>query len=424
MADFQPLTQPTVRDIAARVRAGEITPEDAVRASLDRIAAADGAINAFTEVWADYAINRARELAARPDLADLGLAGVPFAIKRNTARDNDVVKQLEAAGAIPVGVTANPQFCTWGVTDVPGRITRNPVRPGRTPGGSSGGAAAAVAAGMVPFAQGNDGMGSLRIPASACNLSTIKATPGAVPGRGGRNDWYGMSVQGVLAQDNDDLMLLMRELTGGRVDAAGTELPDDFGAILDLSSPITGFGAAEEWKEAARMAAKTLADAGAPLAEKKAPYPLNPLPMLARWTASVADTIEDDGMPDHLEWRNRVHAAIGRSLRWYISDRQVVRARSRMEKFLPGDNVLITPALATEPPSDRPWNSRPWSVNMIANMRFSPFVSVWNLLGFPAGIVVEPVTGVPVQVVARMTQERVLLAAMDRIAAGGIGGLG
>lgn len=290
-----------------------------------------------------------------------------------------------------------------------------------TPGGSSGGAAAAVAAGMVPFAQGNDGMGSLRIPSAACNLSTIKATPGIVPGHCGGNDWYGMAVQGVIAQDNDDLTLLMRELTRGHVDAVDAPLPADFGAVLDLSSPVAGFGAKPEWKEAARQAARTLSDAGLPVREEKAPYPLNPLPMLARWTASVADSLRDEGLPDHLEWRNRVHARIGRSLRWSISDRQVIRARSKMEKFLPGDNVLITPALATEPPTDGPWNSRPWAVNMASNMRYAPFVSVWNLLGFPAGVVVEPVSGMPVQVVARLTQERVLLTAMDRIAKGGVG---
>ncbi|WP_295628044.1 amidase [uncultured Corynebacterium sp.] len=421
---IQPLTQPTARDIAARVRSGTMTPEESVRVSLDAIAAMDGAVNAFVEVWADRAIRDARDLAKRPDLGDLGLAGVPFALKQNTDRGNPFVKRLEAAGAIPVGTTANPQFCTWGTTDVPGRTVRNPIRPGRTPGGSSGGAAAAVAAGMVPFAQGNDGMGSLRIPAAACNLSTIKATPGIMPGRVGGNDWYGMSVQGVIAQDNDDLTLLMREITLGHVDAVDAPLPERFGAVLDLSSPVAGFGATREWAGAARMAAKTLADADLPVREAKAPYPLNPLPMLARWTASVANELRDQGLPDHLEWRNRVHARIGRSLRWSIKDRQVLRARAKMEKFLAGDNVLITPALATEPPSDGPWNSRPWSANLVSNLRYAPYVSVWNLLGFPAGVVVEPVTGVPVQVVARMTQERVLLTAMDRIAAGGVRGSG
>lgn len=415
-----PVPQPTVRAIADRVRAGAMTPEDAVRGCLERIAAVDGSVRAFTEVWTDRALSAARELATRPDLGDLGLAGVPFAIKDNTAPDNAVVRRLEEAGAIVVGVTANPQFCAWGTTDGPGRTTRNPVRPGRTPGGSSGGAAAAVAAGMVPFAQGNDGMGSLRIPAAACNLSTLKATHGIVPGHCGGNDWYGMAVQGVIAQDNDDLTLLMRELTRGHVDAVDAPLPSRFGAVLDVSSPVAGVRATSQWAQPAAMAAKTLADAGLPVREAKAPYPLNPLPMLARWTASVADELRDTGLPDHLEWRNRVHARIGRSLRWSISDRQVIRARSKMEAFLGGDNVLITPALATDPPSDVPWHGRPWSANLVSNLRYAPYVSVWNLLGFPAGVVVEPVTGMPVQVVARLTQERVLLTAMDRIAGGGV----
>ena len=423
MREMKPIPQQTVRETADRVRRGELSPVDTVRDSLDRIGKLDGEVRAFTEVWAESALSDAEALAGRDDLADLALAGVPFALKDNTSRDNPVVQRLVEAGAIPVGTTAQPQFCTWGITDTPTRVVQNPVRPGRTPGGSSGGAAAAVAAGMVPFAQGNDGMGSLRIPAAACKLSTIKATPGIVPGDVGGNNWSGMAVQGVMAQDNQDLSIIMRELTRGHVDAVDAPLPAGFGVTLDLSSPVAGMGAKGEWLEAARQAAAIFRDAGTDVREAKAPYPLNPLPMLARWTAGVADSLRDEGLPDHLEWRNRVHARIGRSMRWSISDRQVVRARSKMEKFLPGDNVLITPALATDPPKTGPWHKRPWSVNMAVNMRYAPFVSVWNLLGFPAGVVVEPVTGVPVQVVARLTQERVLLTAMEKIAGGGYPGL-
>lgn len=423
MHDSKPNAQQTARAIAEEVRAGKSSPSDAVRGALERIAKLDPEVHAFVEVWGERALADAEALAARDDLADLPLAGVPFALKENTDRGNPVVQRLIDAGAIPVGTTANPQFCTWGATDSPGRVVANPVRPGRTPGGSSGGAAAAVAAGMVPFAQGNDGMGSLRIPAAACNLSTIKATPGIVPGDVGGNNWSGMAVQGVITQDNDDLILIMRELTRGHVDAVDAPLPERFEATLDVSSPITGMGARPEWVDAARMAAKTFSDAGFRVREAKAPYPLNPLPMLARWTTGVADSLRAEGDGGHLEWRNRVHARIGNSLRWSISDRQVARPRGKMENFLPGDTVLITPALATEPPKAGNWHKRPWAVNMASNMRYAPFVSVWNLLGFPAGIVVEPVTGMPVQVVARLTQERVLLTAMNHIAKSGYPGL-
>ena len=61
----------------------------------------------------------------------------------------------------------------------------------------------------------------------------------------------------------------------------------------------------------------------------------------------------------------------------------------------------------------------PWIVNLLSNLRFTPYVSTWNYLGFPAGIVVEPTSGLPVQLIARPTQERILLTAMETIASGG-----
>lgn len=406
------------REIAAEVRSGRITAEEAVAASIARIRAANGAILAFGEVWADRALADARALDADPGKPDLPLAGVPFAVKENTGLDNPVIARLVECGAIPVGSTMTPQFCGWGTTDSQRGVTANPVHPGLTPGGSSGGAAAAVAAGMVPFAQGNDGMGSLRIPAAACELSTIKATPGIVPGNVGGNNWYGMSVQGVLAQDNADLTLLMRELTGGHVDAVDAPLPERFSVLLDTSSPIAGISAGSRWVEAAQVAAEHFRGAGLPVSGGSAPYPLNPLPMLARWTAGVADSLHAEGPTGRLEERSRVHARIGDMLRPTISDRQVVRAAAAMERFLPGDGVLITPALAKEPPRAAEWHKRSWVRNMASNMTYTPFVSTWNLLGFPAGIVMEPLTRTPVQVVGRRTQERVLLAAMQVIADG------
>ncbi|WP_448852742.1 amidase family protein [Corynebacterium sp. 335C] len=408
------------REIAADVRSGAITAEDAVAASIARIRRRNGEILAFGEVWADRALADARALDADPRKADLPLAGVPFAVKENTEFDNPVVTRLVERGAIPVGTTMTPQFCGWGTTDSQRGVTANPVHPGRTPGGSSGGSAAAVAAGMVPFAQGNDGMGSLRIPAACCELSTIKATPGIVPGHVGGNNWYGMSVQGVLAQDNEDLVLLMRELTDGHVDAVDAPLPERFSVVVDVTAPIAGISAGARWEDAARLAARHFEWAGLPVEERRAPYPLNPLPMLARWSAGVADSLHADGPVGRMEERSRLHARIGDMLRGTIKDRQVVRAASAMEAFLPGDGILITPALAAEPPKAAEWHKRSWVRNMASNMTYTPYVSTWNLLGFPAGVVVEPSTGVPVQVVARRTQERVLLTAMQHIADSGI----
>jgi aspartyl-tRNA(Asn)/glutamyl-tRNA(Gln) amidotransferase subunit A len=92
------------------------------------------------------------------------------------------VGRVRAAGAIPVGKTATPEFMSGLLTESKATgVTRNPWNPAVTPGGSSGGSAAAVAAGMVPFATGSDGGGSLRIPASYCGLVGFKTSVGAIP---------------------------------------------------------------------------------------------------------------------------------------------------------------------------------------------------------------------------------------------------
>src|SRR6185369_9137954 len=95
-------------------------------------------------------------------------------------RDHEVVRRLRGAGAIVVGVTRMPELGIWATTDDEDGIARNPWRTDRTPGGSSGGSAAAVASGLVPIAHGNDGLGSIRIPAACCGIVGLKPGQGAV----------------------------------------------------------------------------------------------------------------------------------------------------------------------------------------------------------------------------------------------------
>ena len=179
-------------ELAALVRAGELSARELVSASLARIEALDPRLGAFVEVDHDGALAAAEAIApgdGRP------FAGVPIAIKNNRAvlglkltqgctlmrdfvapYDHSVVRRLRAAGFVIVGTTKLPEYGILPVTEP--RVhgpARNPWDPSRTPGGSSGGAAAAVAAGMVPIAHGNDGGGSLRIPAACCGLVGLKA---------------------------------------------------------------------------------------------------------------------------------------------------------------------------------------------------------------------------------------------------------
>ena len=121
------------------------------------------------------------------DLEDC--AGMPtskgslaYATRGPVAADSIHVARLRAAGAVPVGKTAAPEFGTLNFTrsKVFG-VARNPWNPERTPGGSSGGSAAAVAAGLVPVATASDGGGSTRIPASFCGLVGFKPSHGRIP---------------------------------------------------------------------------------------------------------------------------------------------------------------------------------------------------------------------------------------------------
>jgi amidase len=202
----------TATEIAAAVREKRATPREVMAEHLARIELLDARVGAFRQLRAAAALAEADEVAARADLAELPLAGVPVAVKDNLAvrgestrlgsaatsetpadQDHVTVARLRAAGAVVVGLTNVPELCVFGTTEGVHGTARNPWDTTRTAGGSSGGSAAAVAAGMVPIALGNDGMGSLRIPAANCGLIGLKPGFGTVPAGIGHGDWFGMS---------------------------------------------------------------------------------------------------------------------------------------------------------------------------------------------------------------------------------------
>ena len=196
---------PTVIEAAERIRNGTTTSRVLVERCFDVIAARNTELNAFVHLDSDGALNAADHIdqaVARGEY--LGpLAGVPFGVKdlencagmpttkgslwyqgRPAATADDLhVARLRAAGAIPIGKTAAPEFGTWAYTASPALgITRNPWNPSQTPGGSSGGSTAAVSSGMVPFCTASDGGGSIRTPAGFTGLVGLKSTYGRIPG--------------------------------------------------------------------------------------------------------------------------------------------------------------------------------------------------------------------------------------------------
>jgi len=224
------LMQRPAGDLAALVRGGELSALELVEASLRRIDALEPQVNAFVDVDREGARAAAAAVTAGDERP---FAGVPVAIKNNRAvaglrltrgaallgdgvarHDHNVTRRLRGAGFVVVGTTSLPE---WGILPVtePRRFgpTRNPWDLERTPGGSSGGSAAAVAAGMVPLAHGNDGGGSLRIPAACCGLVGLKPQRGRVSQAPDAGEHF-LVVDGVLTRTVRETALLLDVLAG------------------------------------------------------------------------------------------------------------------------------------------------------------------------------------------------------------------
>lgn len=391
----------TAAEIAAAVREKRATPREVVTEHLAWIERLDSRVGAFRTLRAEAALAEADGLATK-DLGDLPLAGVPVAVKDNlpvrgesnrngsaatpdTPADHDhvTVARLRAAGAVVVGLTNVPELCVFGTTDGVHGTARNPWDLTRTAGGSSGGSAAAVAAAMVPIALGNDGMGSLRIPAANCGLVTLKPGHGVVPAGIGHGDWFGMSENGPLATTVEDAQLMFSVLADTEVIHHPETVPRK--VALSVRSPLAGVSVGRSYTAAARAAAELLTGAGHRVRSAEPPYPLwLSTTSLAHWTAGTAvDAADLD--PRRLTRRTRVHAAVGR--RFLAGVRKGGRReqlRKRLEPFFEEHDVLLTPALARRGPAAAAWHERGWLRNLVANTNYSPLTPPWNLTGWPA----------------------------------------
>ncbi|MFB9260863.1 amidase [Dietzia aerolata] len=423
-------------DIAEAVHTGSIGALETLDATFDRVADLDPSIRAFTTVLrADGRSAGAAVDAKTPDeRAALPLAGVPLAIKSTVTLDNPVVAPLLAAGAVPVGITATPQLCTWAMTDSDSHgITRNPLDLSLTPGGSSGGSAAAVAAGMVPLAVGDDGMGSLRIPAAACGITTIKPGPGVVPTRLSGDNWGGLAESGPLARTVTDVALALSVMADRPELATVGEVPTGTRIGLSVGSPIRLVRdlvrVREPWTRAAREAAAVLRREDLVVVDTPLPTPRDPVLYLARWTSGVARAAAEENLPlSAMERRTRHHALLGRTVfrrggaadgdtRW---NRGVATLRADVERAMDtaGVDVWLTPALADVPPEATDWHRRSWGRSLWASMRYAPFSPLANVLGWPAATVPCGATHTPlgrhlptsVQLVGRPGSEATLLA--------------
>jgi amidase len=455
---------------AEAVRAGELSPTELVEHALDRVHRVDPGLAAFVTLTPERALDQARQaeklLAARPDRLP-PLLGVPTAIKdlattagvRTTFGsalfadfvpdvDDDSARLLREAGTISLGKTAVPEFGLPPYTEPEGRApTVTPWDPGRLAGGSSGGAGAAVAGGLVPFAHGTDGGGSIRIPASVCGLVGLKTSRGLVSRGPGGGDPLGLSVSGPLARTVADAAAMLDALavpvTGepfGRTDTGGPFLdtvlrasargvpPLRIGryATPILPGPTVHPDCLAAWERASALCARLghevvdLDPAGAPGVPVERPeeflgpfetlwavlahgYPVPPearplLRPLTRWWLDRGAAVSG---PEFV-----AAAAAAHNL-----SRRVIAAHARYD-------VLLTPTLAL-PPRPVGWFTEDGdpATDYRRQQEFTPYTALYNVTGQPALSLPlgwtsgpGPVLPVGVQLVGAPGADRLLLA--------------
>ncbi len=432
----------TATQIAEAVRRGDSAAGEVVDEHLRYLAEVEPTLHAFRTVRTVPALGEAGIVDDLPDLGGLPLAGVPVAVKENVAvageplgagspaasmppaeSDHEVVRRLRGAGAVILGTTRMPELGLFAVTDDETGVTRNPWQLDRTPGGSSGGSAAAVAAGVVPVAHGNDGLGSLRIPAACCGLIGFKPGQGVVPADIGETDWFGMVENGILATTVTDAALGFSVLADqiGRRPAE----PPRLRIAVSLRSPVAGVFPDTPAREAVGRAARFLVGAGHDARRADPRYPLSLVKAtMARWFAAAYADAEQFGR-DQLQPRTRRHAAIGSVAfgRGMVREEDADRWRRDCLAFFDDHDVLLTPVLAGPPPLARQWSARGWVRNVWTSVRYAPYAAPWNVAALPALTVPAGIRpdGLPVgvQLVGPPGSEWLLLAVAAQLEAAG-----
>ncbi len=455
--------QRSATDLAALVRSGELSSSELVSDCLAAIDALQPQIGAFTHVAHDSALSTAASIGAgdpRP------FAGVPIAIKDNrpvagmpitmgsdlfgdyvARHDAFLVRRIRDAGFVIVGKTSMPEMGILPTTE-PRRFgpTRNPWALDRTPGGSSGGAAAAVAAGMVPIAHGNDGGGSIRIPAACCGLVGLKAARGRVsPGPDGGQSF--LTIDGVLTRTVTDTAAALDVLAGYELGDA-TWAPQHTGAYADarppgsplriglvLNAPLEGALVDPVCEAAARDAAALLESLGHSVASLQPPWEqLNLLPDFTRtfgpmvsMTTMIGGRIAGrDPRPDDVEpltWALWERARSQDTIGFLSASGRLEHAARKIVAMLHPYDAIVTPALARRPLAIGELHGRgpdPWG-HYRRSGYFTPFSWVANITGLPAISLplYQGEDGLPtgVQLIGRPDGEDVLLAVAAQLEA-------
>jgi amidase len=456
---FRPATE-----LAAMVRSGEVSSRELVETSLARIEELNPRLNAFVEIDGERALATAD--AIKPG-DERPFAGVPIAIKNNTPVaglkltfgcslmadnvvdfDNNVTRRFKEAGFVIVGSTTLPEFGILPTSEA--RLfgpTRNPWDLDRTPGGSSGGSAAAVASGMVPVAHGNDGGGSIRIPAACCGLVGLKAARGRIsmaPALGESS----LAIDGVLTRTVADTAVILDVLAGyepgdatwapppsepfavsgarepGKLRIATTTLPPVADAVVD---PVCA--------QAVSDAAELLRSLGHEVEEIDIPWRIDGVSELFGAVFSIHIALQivyagivagreptaDDMEP--MSWAIYSMTQGLNSLQGMGLEIQLQAFTRQLVTILQPYDALLTPALAERPlPLGTLDTAAPDPMSTFTRSGlFTPFTPIFNASGQP-GIslpLYQGADGLPlgVQLVGRPAGEGALLALASQVEA-------
>ena len=285
---------------------------------------------------------------------------------------------------------ARPELCLYAATDGPGTVTRNPWDTARSPAGSSGGSAAAVASGSVPLAHGNDGMGSLRLPAAACGLVTLKPGRGVVPARASAPT---LVRHGRERRAGDHGRRPRRSRTRcwrGRSRPSRPAPGVRCGSPSRTRSPVPGVRADAATRAAVDAVVALLTAAGHTVVRADPPISTGAAAgALARWMVG-ADERRRAPAASTARPSSRAAARTPGSGR-LVRRAGLVRPRdggavpaSAWSAFFDDVDLLLTPVTTGPPLAARPWHERSFLANVTANARWAPWTAAWNLAGLPA----------------------------------------
>jgi amidase len=447
--------------IAAAVKAGEISAREVVEESIARIEKLDPQLNAVVAQRFDEAL--AEVDAGLPDgpltgvptlVKDLGMhvAGLPTTRGSRlwagdvSAEDSELVARYKRAGMVVLGMTNSPELGKNASTEpLLHGPTHNPWSREHSPGGSSGGSAAAVASGMVPVAHGNDGGGSIRIPASMCGLFGLKPSRGRVSAKPETGALaYPLGINHALTHTVRDSALLLdiasAPVAGSAIGAPGGDVPfveqlrRDPGRLrIGLVTTRTDGGAVDpEVVAAVRRTAALCEELGHQVEETTIPddhaatmasfgalMGANLLAAVDRRLAELGRELRDDDlepftlmMYEHYRSSLSVtdlHAALG----------GVEETAWRVGRAFSSYDLLLTPTIALPVPELGVLDTSRPEVMWARAGDYSAFTGLFNTTGMPAMSVPAGVdaTGLPLgaHFVADLGREGLLLSLAARL---------